>query len=328
MREHPPQTFGNQRRRRKVMRAGKIVAIVVGVLLVLIGLGLLAPGGFLLTVYGTMRDSSGFFETSSRVVSSTGHALVTPDVDLNLGPGPGWVPTGARAAVRIRAISDESTPIFIGIGPTDQVSQYFNGVAYDEVTDFGWWSANVKYEYFDGGAPSSPPGTQSFWVAQQEGPGSQTLDWEVQSGNWTAVVMNADAGAPVRANVSLGARFGLLLPIGIGLTVAGVVLLAVGILLIVLGARRPKPPLATQPTAAGPGPAPTAYEPPPTAPGSPPTSYQPPPTAPGPPPASGPPPTTTGAPPTTTGAPPTTTVAPPPSAPEQSPPAQGPAPQS
>ncbi len=54
------------------MRPAKIVAIVVGALLVLIGLGLLAPGGFLLGIYGTQRDDSGFFETSGRVVSTEG----------------------------------------------------------------------------------------------------------------------------------------------------------------------------------------------------------------------------------------------------------------
>ena len=223
-------------------RPAKIVAIVLGALLVLIGLALLVSGVFLLAIYGTQRDSSGFFETSDRVVSTTGHALVTPDVDLNLGPGlADWTPTGGKAAVRIRAASPGATPLFLGIGPTDRVSQYLSNVVHDEVTDFGWWSAAVKYRHLDGGAPSSPPGQQDFWVAKQEGPGSQTLEWDIQDGNWTAVVMNGDATAPVSANVSLGARFGILLPIGIGLTAAGVVLLAVGILLIVLGARRPRP---------------------------------------------------------------------------------------
>jgi len=202
----------------------------------------------LLGVYGTQRDASGFFETSSRVVSTSGYALTTPDVDVNIGADLGdWIPTGAKAAVRIRAASTDTSAVFIGVGPTDQVSQYLNGVAHDEVTNFGWMSASVKYRHVEGGAPSSPAAQQDFWVARQEGPGSQTLEWEVLDGNWTAVIMNGDATAPVTASVSLGARFGLLLPIGIGLVVGGVVLLAVGILLIVLGARRPRPPVTTQP---------------------------------------------------------------------------------
>jgi hypothetical protein len=105
------------------MRPLKIVGIVVGALLVIIGLALMAPGGFLLWAYGTQRDSSGFFETSNRVISTNGYALITPDVDVNIGSEFGdWIPTGATAVVRIRAASTGSAPLFVGIGPTDQVS--------------------------------------------------------------------------------------------------------------------------------------------------------------------------------------------------------------
>lgn len=253
------------------MRPSKIVAIVVGALLVIIGLALIAPGGFLLWAYGTQRDSSGFFETSNRVISTSGYALATPDVDLNVGSElDDWIPTGATAVIRIRAASTGSVPLFVGIGPTDQVSQYLGDVDHDEVTNFGWLSAAVEYNHVDGGAPASPPGEQAFWVARQEGLRIQTLEWEVQDGNWTAVIMNGDARAEVTANVSLGARFGALLPIGIGLTVAGVVLLAVGIVLIVLGARRSRrEPQAQQPYAevgSPPQGPPAAQSPPPQSP--------------------------------------------------------------
>jgi uncharacterized membrane protein len=221
-----------------MMRPAKIVAIVVGAIVVLIGLCLIAPGGFLLGAYGTLRDSSGFFETSSRVVSTGGYALSTPDVDLNIGPGFGWIPRGSIAAVRMRAASSNGTSLFVGIGPSDKVGEYLNGVGHDEVTNFGWMSASVTYRHFDGGAPSSPPGQQAFWVAKQEGSGSQVLEWNIESGNWTAVIMNSDATAAVTANASVGARFDILLPIAIALTVVGVILLVVGIVLIVIGARR------------------------------------------------------------------------------------------
>lgn len=66
------------------MRAGKVISIIAGVLLLLIGIALFAPEGFLLAVHGTQRDASGFFETSSRVVSTSGYALTTPDVDVSM----------------------------------------------------------------------------------------------------------------------------------------------------------------------------------------------------------------------------------------------------
>jgi hypothetical protein len=225
------------------MRPAKIAAIVGGILLVLIGLALILPGGFLFWAYGTQRDSAGFYETSSRVLSTNAYALTTPNVDLGTGPWNWtWIPKGGTAAVRIEAESTGSAPLFIGIGPTDRVSEYLSGVAHDEVTNFAPWSRAVDYRHTGGGAPRSVPGQQDFWVAKQEGSGSQTLEWQVQGGNWTAVMMNADGSAEITAAVSLGARFGALLYIAIGLTVVGVVLLAVGVVLIVLGARRPRPP--------------------------------------------------------------------------------------
>ncbi len=222
------------------MRPAKIVAIVVGAILVLIGLALLAPGGFLLWAHGTQRDADGFYESSTRVLATDGYALATLDVDLHIGSGLAWIPNGDTLAVRIQAESTGTGPLFLGIGPTDRVTQYLANVSYAEVEDFGWMSSGVQYHEIPGGAPSAPPGEQDFWVARREGPGLQTLEWGVKDGNWTAVIMNGDATAPVTANVSLGGRIGLLLPIGIGLTAAGVVLLAVGILLIVLGARHPR----------------------------------------------------------------------------------------
>jgi hypothetical protein len=224
------------------MKPAKIVAIVIGALLILIGLGLVVPGSILLWINGAGEDGSGFFMTSDKALTSEGYALTTPNVDVNIGPGD-WIPSGGVGTARIRITSAEGAPVFVGIGPADEVSAYLDGVAYDEVTNLGWFSTAVEYLHYTGGAPPSPPGQQTFWTAKQEGSGTQTLEWEVQSGNWTAVLMNADGTAPVEARVSLGAHFPILLPIGIGLTVAGVVLLAVGILLIVLGARRPRQPL-------------------------------------------------------------------------------------
>ena len=153
--------------------------------------------------------------------------------------------TGYRAEVWCSSRSRRagSAPVFVGIGPSDQVTAYLSGVEYDEVTNLGWFNSSVDLVPHEGGAPAASPGQQTFWVAQQEGSGSQSVQWNVTSGSWTAVVMNADGSAPVSVGLRLGARLGFLLPLGIGLTVAGVVFLAVGILLVVLGARRPHSPL-------------------------------------------------------------------------------------
>jgi hypothetical protein len=250
------------------MRPAKIVAIVFGALLSLIGLALFVPGIILLGAYGALKDDAGFLQTSTRDVSSDGYAIVSPDLKLNIGSdGWEWVPTGGRLAFRIVASSNESSELFIGIGPSDKVAEYLKGVAYDEIADYGWRKSTVGYRHYDGVAPSTKPTDQSFWVVGQSGFGDQDVRWDTRDGDWTAVIMNADGTAPVDVNLSLGARFGILLPIGIGITVFGFVLLAVGILLIVLGVRHSRsvdaaPPVAGWgPTSGGYGPSAGEYAP-------------------------------------------------------------------
>jgi hypothetical protein len=220
------------------MRPAKIVAIVIGVILILISLGFLGAGGFL-TWAGSHADANGFLSLTQNHLSTSGYALVSPGLEVNLGSS-GWLP--GNGLVEIRATSSGSAPIFVGIAPTDQATAYLSGVQYDEVTNLGWFFSSVDLVPHDGGAPPSPPGQQTFWVAKQEGSGTQSVQWNVQSGNWTAVLMNADGSASVSASLSLGARLGFLLPLGIGFLVGGVVLLAAGIVLVVLGARRSRKP--------------------------------------------------------------------------------------
>ncbi len=78
------------------------------------------------------------------------------------------------------------------------------------------------------------PEAQGFWVAT----GRSTLRWQPQSGDWRAVVMNADTRSGVVADVSIGADLPGLIWAGIGLLAGGVALLVVASLLLVGGARR------------------------------------------------------------------------------------------
>ena len=150
------------------MRAGKIIALVAGIVLVVVALGLLVPGSVLLGLYGTQRDDAGFFETSSRTLSSDGYALVTPDVEVNMGPLAGnWLPTGDRAAIRIRATSSSGAPGFVGIGPSEEVSRYLAGVKHDEVSNFGWAWMSVEYRHLPAQPPRTPPHEEARWVAVQ-----------------------------------------------------------------------------------------------------------------------------------------------------------------
>jgi hypothetical protein len=207
------------------MRPVKILAVILGILFALAGLAFVTSGGFVAGVYGTQRDPAGFFTSPNQDVGSYGFALTAPSVNSLLGSRwARWVPGRARATVRITGTSLTPAPLFIGIGPTARVSRYLSGVPRDKITRIDLIAGTVAYSHVDGATLPAAPGKQSFWVAKAEGAGIQTLEWQLATGDWTVVIMNADGSAPVAATMSIGARFGILL--------------AIAATLIVLGARR------------------------------------------------------------------------------------------
>jgi hypothetical protein len=221
------------------MRLLKIVSVIVGILFALAGAALVTSGGFVLGVYGTQRDPSGFFTTPSQTVGSYGFALTAPNINAELGSRwEKWVPSRTRATVRITGASALPAPLFIGIASTVQVSKYLAGVPRDRITSIDLTAGSVQYTHVDGTTLPSAPGKQGFWVAKVEGTGPQTLEWALREGDWAVVIMNGDGSAPVAASMSVGARFGVLKPLIAGLAAGGFVLLAIGATLIVLGTRR------------------------------------------------------------------------------------------
>jgi hypothetical protein len=223
------------------MRPVKIFAVILGILLALAGLALVTSGGFVLGVYGTQRDASGFFSSPNQDVGSYGFALTAPNINRQLGSRwERWVPSRARATVRItgHSLLPTSTPLFIGIGPTPQVSRYLRGVAHDKISRIDLMAGAVEYSHVDGTDLPAAPTKQDFWVAEADGTGTQTLDWSLDEGDWTVVIMNGDASAPVAASMNVGVRFGVLTTLVGALTGAGVVLLVIAATLLYFGGRR------------------------------------------------------------------------------------------
>jgi hypothetical protein len=249
------------------MSAGRVVLLVIGSLIGLIGLGLAAGGGTLIWAHETQRDEDGFFTTSTERFRTTTFALTSDEVDLGAGAGEAdWSDLGDLARVRVRATGDAGRPLFVGIGPERDVEAYLAGVAHDEVSDVDFDPFRVEYRRQAGAAAPAPPGRQPFWVARSAGPGTRTLEWDLEGGTWALVVMNADASRGVAADVDLGIEVDLLLPVAIGILAGGLLLLAGGVTMVALGARSPRAPPAPAPGAPaaagphGPGPAPLAAD--------------------------------------------------------------------
>jgi hypothetical protein len=207
---------------------GRIAALVIGALLMLVALALLGGGGTGLWADLTQRDA-GYVTTSVHEFSTSGSALATEPTHLG-SPGVGWLYSpGLLGKVRIRVTPVGSGPqLFVGIGRSSDVDRYLAGVNHTVISDF----FGNKVEAVGGRTPRSAPGTQSFWVASSIGPGPRTLKWDPHGGSWTVVVMNADARPGLGVRADLGARMPAVLWIAIGLLVAGAVFLAGGGFLI------------------------------------------------------------------------------------------------
>ena len=116
------------------------------------------------------------------------------------------------------------------------MTAYLAGVAYAEVTNVNYDPFKATYAVHPGPRTPAPPAQQDFWAARGRA-GQQTLNWELKSGTWSLVVMNADAAPAVAADLQLGVKIKILLPLGIGLLVGGLIVLGIGVTMIVFGAR-------------------------------------------------------------------------------------------
>ena len=219
------------------MKASRIVAIVIGSLLLLPGLGMFLGGGALGLAYAFGRDD-GYFEVSLDRVQSTTVAVTAEDLDLTAEPGdPDWLLRALDVDIRLNVFRvDPDDELFVGIGPEADVDAYLAGAAHDEIQDLDGLSPD--YRRRRGGDEIEPPTEQDFWTASANGPGDPILLWEAQSGRWAFVLMNADGSPGVAADVDVGARSDFVLPLVVILLALGAVVIAGGVALIVTAVSR------------------------------------------------------------------------------------------
>ncbi|HET9077335.1 MAG TPA: DUF4389 domain-containing protein [Acidimicrobiales bacterium] len=217
------------------MRPARIVLVVAGSLLALVGLAALAAGGALLWAHGTQRDAAGYYNSATDRFQTSGYAL-TATADFGSRPdGQDWVPGHDIGTVRIRAAGPAGRPLFVGVAPQAQIDRWLAGVAHTRVSSVSAGPFRSESTYIPGSAVPASPAAQSFWAARSSGSGLQTVVWETQPGRWGAVVMYADASPGVAAAVTVGVRTGLFLPVGLGAAGFGLLVLAGSAVMLVLG---------------------------------------------------------------------------------------------
>jgi hypothetical protein len=244
--EGGPRAFGEVPRpqvadRRSRWTGGRITALVIGALLVLVSLALLGSGGTGLWADLTQREA-GYVTTGVHEFSTSGSALATEPTHLG-SAGVGWLYSPSllgKVRIRVTPLS-AGTPLFVGIGRSPDVDRFLAGVNHTAISDF----FGNKVEAIGGGSPRSDPATQNFWVASSIGAGVRTLVWKAHTGSWTVVVMRADSRPGIAVRADLGARVPALLWVAVGLLIAGAIFIAGGGLLIA-GAIRGRGPLTRE----------------------------------------------------------------------------------
>ena len=112
---------------------------------------------------------------------------------------------------------------------------YLAATAHDELREVR--QGADRYRSREGGALPVTPSEAGIWVVSAEGEGTQSVEWDARDGRWAVAVMNADGSRAVAADVSVGARLGVLPWIGGALLLLGLLGLAVGAGLIGIAAR-------------------------------------------------------------------------------------------
>src|SRR3954464_4793132 len=132
--------------------AGRIIALVVGVILLLPGLGLLLGGGALLWADNSHRTSDGYLVSDAATFSQPGFALTSDRLDLSTGAD--WVPvSSALGTARFEVTStDPGADVFLGVAPAEDVDAYLNGVRRTVVDDLGTTFGTTGTSLVDGGA--------------------------------------------------------------------------------------------------------------------------------------------------------------------------------
>ena len=179
------------------------------------------PAGPLTYVVCGTRGRKSRLGILSGTVSAQGLPVQGADIDVFAGERAMFIPSVGEARLRV----SDDTPLFVGIGPSAEVRRYLA----------------------DG---EGSPLEQSFWVHASDGT-STLVDWQIESGEWTAVVMNADGSPGVDATVQASVPSAPLRVAGAILSIIGVGLGAVGTLLVgaAWGGRQYRRPSETMATA-------------------------------------------------------------------------------
>ena len=108
---------------------GNTGRVIGGAVAAALGLAALAGGGALVGVHATQRDGDGYYSADAVGLTTPTRALVADDVDVDLDGVTWLLDDGRLGDLRLTATGARDGPVFVGIGPRDDVERYLRGVS-------------------------------------------------------------------------------------------------------------------------------------------------------------------------------------------------------
>ena len=217
----------------------RIALTITGAIASLLAVALVAGGVFAL--WGDSRKGDdGYLKTDTERFHTSTRALATDNLDVDLGDADFLAQSDDLGKIKVAAESRDGKPLFVGIARTSDVEKYLDDVPYTSVHDVEVSPFEADYTRHAGNRHPVAPEHAGIWVESSQGSGRQAIDWEVDDGDWSVVVMNADGSLGVDADVQAGANVPFLDELGWSAIGSGAFALLIGIGLIALGVRRPK----------------------------------------------------------------------------------------
>jgi hypothetical protein len=224
----------------------------------LVSLGFGVAGGTLAFADSQLRDDGGFLMSGDQPVATQTYAIVSQDVELHSDVS--WLPEALLGDAKVSATSSTGDPVFVGVASSADVAKYLGNVEHVVVTDLRMNGnlGDATYRTVAGNGTPAAPAAQDFWVAKSSGTGTQSIQWTLESGTYTVVVMDPGGGTGVFADVAAGVTVpGMSWMVGVLLSLAGTgLIIAIALLLIAFHdpSRRPGALPPTGPATAGGGP--------------------------------------------------------------------------
>ncbi len=168
----------------------------------LLSLGIVAgtaAGGVMVAFGPDQAIDSGYQPVSTSTAALVSDVAAVGDVaDLGV--------LTATPVLEVSVAAEGPTPVFVAVGPAEDVAEYLDGVAIDEVSDLEVDPFRLDVRHRDGGPSAAAPAEGAFWSASATSSAPAEFSWPIEDGNHRIVVMNADGSLGVAGVVRLQVR--------------------------------------------------------------------------------------------------------------------------